>query len=57
MRMPAPNSGISTGLLLEELIETTSRLNGGASKGLLSLRLERKSGPAGNRLDIIGVRE
>ena len=33
-----------------------SRLNGGASKGLLSLRLERKSGSAGNGLDITGAR-
>ena len=31
-------------------------LNGGASKGLLSLRLERKSGPVGNRLDISEAR-
>ena len=33
-----------------------SRLNGGASKGLLSLRLEHNSGSAGNRLDITGAR-
>ena len=34
----------------------TLRLNGGASKGLLSLRLGHKSGSTANRLDILGAR-
>ena len=34
----------------------TFRLNGGASKGLLSLRFERKSDSVVNRLDMFGAR-